>query len=205
LDFHEDSGELRRMSEWMRKLSVENMRSPVRRGSLRGGWSGSTRKGVGGRSVKKSNTNQGPETPSSDSSGPSLYLQGGQSIPLGSLVSSAGLQYNLTSSEYLDCMESDSTWGGGPEIVSLSNALRVPIHVYELCWVGKGHPKLRGGERGAGKWGVRRMACFGSPKWDRRGCLEILSCDSRFPDLGRGKAKEGNHFMYLERVKGREE
>ena len=55
-------------------------------------------------------------------------------------------------------MESDSTWGGGPEIVSLSNAFWVPIHVYELCWVERGHPKLRRGERGAGKWEVRRMA-----------------------------------------------
>eukprot|EP00968_Pinguiococcus_pyrenoidosus_P007673 scaffold520_cov224-Pinguiococcus_pyrenoidosus.AAC.8 len=26
----------------------------------------------------------------------------------------------------------DGKWGGGPEIVALSNALRRPIHVYEL-------------------------------------------------------------------------
>lgn len=133
-----------------------------------------------------------------------LYLQAGTSLPNDELVSSAGQQYNISKEKYLESMEVDSTWGGGPEIVSLCNALKLPIHVYELCWVHKRHPKLTGSEVGHGKWGVRRMACFGSPKWDGRGCLEILSCDCRFPDLkggGRRGVKEGNHFMMLERIR----
>ena len=40
------------------------------------------------------------------------------------------------------------------------------------------------------------MACFGSPKFDRRPALHILSADSRFPDLRPGEQlAAGNHFL----------
>ena len=42
------------------------------------------------------------------------------------------------------------------------------------------------------------MACFGSPKFDRREPLHILSADSRFPDVEpRRIRKVGNHFLAL--------
>jgi len=42
------------------------------------------------------------------------------------------------------------------------------------------------------------MACFGSPKFDHREPLHILSADCRFPDLTPGlQASAGNHFMAL--------
>ncbi len=45
---------------------------------------------------------------------------------------------------------------------------------------------------------LRRMACFGSPKYDRREALHILSADSRFPDIEKGKQlPSGNHFLAL--------
>jgi hypothetical protein len=45
---------------------------------------------------------------------------------------------------------------------------------------------------------LRRMACFGSPKFDRREALHILSADSRFPDIEKGKQlASGNHFLAL--------
>ena len=45
---------------------------------------------------------------------------------------------------------------------------------------------------------LRRMACFGSPKFDRREPLHILSADSRFPDIEpRRVRKVGNHFLAL--------
>ena len=45
---------------------------------------------------------------------------------------------------------------------------------------------------------LRRMACFGSPKFDRREPLHILSADSRFPDIEPGKQNaSGNHFLVL--------
>ena len=45
---------------------------------------------------------------------------------------------------------------------------------------------------------LRRMACFGSPKFDRREPLHILSADSRFPDIEPRKIRKvGNHFLAL--------
>ena len=45
---------------------------------------------------------------------------------------------------------------------------------------------------------LRRMACFGSPKFDRKEPLHILSADSRFPDVEpRRVRKIGNHFLAL--------
>jgi hypothetical protein len=50
----------------------------------------------------------------------------------------------------------------------------------------------------AGGFVLRRMACFGSPKFDRSPALHILSTDSRFPDVTPGKQlPSGNHFMAL--------
>ena len=45
---------------------------------------------------------------------------------------------------------------------------------------------------------LRRMACFGSPKFDHREALHILSADSRFPDVEPGKQlSSGNHFLTM--------
>lgn len=129
-----------------------------------------------------------------------LHLQQKTYMSCEELVGSAAAQYNITGDEYLNSMAEDSTWGGGPEIVSLSNSLKLPIHVYELHWISKKDPRLTGKHLGAGRWGVKRMACFGSPKFDGNGCINVLSCDCRFPDLGspgRKGVKQGNHFMSM--------
>jgi len=162
-----------------------------------------------------------------------LFLQGGEYLRAGELVSAAAAQYDLTGEEYCDQMGRDSYWGGGPEIVALCNVLRRPIHVYELCSATEVHPdeldeegtsSRRGGDSG-GKtkkqlqqqqqqqqlrgssnplittsetFRLRRMACFGSPRFDRREPLHILSADSRFPDIQPGKHQStGNHFLAL--------
>eukprot|EP00557_Chaetoceros_sp_GSL56_P010681 CAMPEP_0176478464 /NCGR_PEP_ID=MMETSP0200_2-20121128/1199_1 /TAXON_ID=947934 /ORGANISM="Chaetoceros sp., Strain GSL56" /LENGTH=287 /DNA_ID=CAMNT_0017874401 /DNA_START=780 /DNA_END=1640 /DNA_ORIENTATION=+ len=45
---------------------------------------------------------------------------------------------------------------------------------------------------------LRRMACFGSPKFDNCEALHILSADSRFPDVEPGKQLvSGNHFLVM--------
>ena len=42
------------------------------------------------------------------------------------------------------------------------------------------------------------MACFGSPRYDRREPLHILSADSRFPDVEPKRIRRvGNHFLAL--------
>jgi len=155
-----------------------------------------------------------------------LFLQGGESLRAGELVSAAAAQYDLTGEEYCEQMRRDSYWGGGPEIVALCNVLRRPIHVYELCAATEVHPdeavdQDEGGVSGdsdarnakkqqllrgsanplittSEMFRLRRMACFGSPRFDRREPLHILSADSRFPDIQPGKHQStGNHFLAL--------
>jgi hypothetical protein len=49
-----------------------------------------------------------------------------------------------------------------------------------------------------GQFQLRRMACFGSPKFDNVEALHILSADSRFPDVEPGKhLSSGNHFLVM--------
>lgn len=144
-----------------------------------------------------------------------LYLQGRECLNAGELVCAAAQQYNLTPDEYCENMAEDSVWGGGPEIVALSNYLQRPIHVYELAETtsdenennvnnnkisirnnnNKSKKKKNGSSNG---FCLRRMACFGSPRFDRNQALCILSADSRFPDLEPGQQlAAGNHFLAL--------
>mmetsp|Transcript_36514 Transcript_36514/g.53550 ORF Transcript_36514/g.53550 Transcript_36514/m.53550 type:complete len:398 (+) Transcript_36514:50-1243(+) len=119
-----------------------------------------------------------------------LFLQGKECLRADELVEAASSQYNISSEEYCDLMQQDSYWGGGPEIVALCNVLRRPIHVYELS-VGASKTTKK-------EFYLRRMACFGSPKFDRHEPLHILSADSRFPDVSPGKQlTSGNHFLAL--------
>jgi OTU-like cysteine protease len=114
-----------------------------------------------------------------------LFVQGREWITAKVLTDIAAQQYGMTAKEYCEAMRDETTWGGGPEIVALSNVLRRPIHVYELCVV-----------RDQGTFGLRRMACFGSPRYDPACALHVLSADSRFPDIVPGKQNVvGNHFL----------
>lgn len=153
-----------------------------------------------------------------------LFLQGNEYLRAKDLVSAAAAQYGMTGKEYCTQMKKDSYWGGGPEIVALCNYLKRPIHVYELSsavdeygnkikdvFEDNVDSKTQGTEIGklpTSSWSVpptsdsqfrlRRMACFGSPKFDRKEALHILSADSRFPDIESGKQlPSGNHFLAL--------
>lgn len=121
-----------------------------------------------------------------------LFVQGREWLTAKELVDIAAAQYEMTGDEYCQAMRDDTVWGGGPEIVALSNVLRRPIHVYELCVMNKQ------------SFVLRRMACFGSPKYDGACALHVLSADSRFPDLTPGKQNPvGNHFLAVFPLKKR--
>jgi len=137
-----------------------------------------------------------------------LFLQGRECLQADELVEAAAAQYNITGEEYCGLMRKESYWGGGPEIVALCNVLRRPIHVYELTSSvvsgsgvdsdGNSDGSNNGGFEGKKEFELRRMACFGSPKFDRREPLHILSADSRFPDIAPGRQlRSGNHFLAL--------
>jgi len=124
-----------------------------------------------------------------------LYLQGRDYMRAQDLIETACSPYGCTPEEYCDTMRKESFWGGGPEVVALCNLLKRPIHIYELYPAAQhnNNQNKRGGEA---SFRLRRMACFGSPKFDRREALHILSADSRFPDVTPGKQlAAGNHFL----------
>jgi len=115
-----------------------------------------------------------------------LYLQGDEYIRADELVKAAAAPFNVSPEKYCETMRQESYWGGGPEIAALCNLLRRPIHVYELYSHGKQ------------EFCFRRMAYLGSPRFDRKEALHILSADSRFPDVTPGKqAAMGSHFLAL--------
>lgn len=151
-----------------------------------------------------------------------LFLQGDECVTVRELVDAAAAQYDITGEEYCDIMERDSYWGGGPEIVALCNVLRRPIHVYELVGVAEAfgaeamgpnddewrhHRHIVNTDRTKNNkrrrttnpdFCLRRMAAFGSPKFDGREPLRILSADSRFPDVApRSILANGNHFLAM--------
>ena len=115
-----------------------------------------------------------------------LYLQGREYMRARDLIETAASPYGCTPQEYCETMRQESFWGGGPEVVALCNLLKRPIHIYELYPDKKNWVEFR----------LRRMACFGSPKFDRNEALHILSADSRFPDVLPGQQLSvGNHFL----------
>ena len=155
-----------------------------------------------------------------------LFLQGNEYLHRRELLQIASSQYDISGEEYCGCMRKDGYWGGGPEIVALCNVLRRPIHVYELIDIKpsprqnrktikysnkmepisrqKGHSWWKDNEESnrhrtfpsKPEFRLRRMACFGSPKFDDKEAIHILSTDCRFPDIRPGQqSSTGNHFM----------
>jgi hypothetical protein len=118
----------------------------------------------------------------------SLVIEpGADTINLLDLQSLLAEKYNQTFSEYCSKMRDDlTTWGGGPEILALCNYFECPIHVYELCSVdGK-------------QFSLRVKALFGSPNFDGKFPIFLLSADGRFPRISPGSQKaEGDHFLAL--------
>jgi len=123
-----------------------------------------------------------------------LYLQGDEYWRAKELLEQSASQYSCTPQEYCNNMRKESYWGGGPEVVAICNLLKRPIHIYELY-----SSQHKNQERENDHFfRLRRMACFGSPRFDRKEALHILSADSRFPDVIPGEQlPEGNHFMAM--------
>lgn len=136
-----------------------------------------------------------------------LFIQGYESMATSQLLRDVSAQYGITPEEYCNLMEQDSYWGGGPEIVALCNVLERPIHVYELVaserYLNGDCESIQSETRVPDhlinkQFCLRRMATFGSPKYDSKVPLHILSADSRFPDVSPEVMKtSGNHFMAI--------
>ena len=81
--------------------------------------------------------------------------------------------------------------------MALCNVLKRPVHVYESTQDTETYPTEKERLQNPG-FRLRRMTCFGSPKFDRKEPLHILSADSRFPDVSPGRQlASGNHFLAM--------
>eukprot|EP01068_Selenidium_serpulae_P000753 Selendium_serpulae@DN11324_c0_g1_i1.p1 len=68
-----------------------------------------------------------------DASRPLLHLEGDEVIERSVLLTAAAVSAGSASEkEYIRSMRESGSWGGGPELVGLSNALERPIFLYEV-------------------------------------------------------------------------
>lgn len=124
-----------------------------------------------------------------------LVMDNNEVISSVQLLEIVAEHYNMTPHDYCQKMTQPRTWGGGPEIVVISNHLKRPIHVYELCGAVGGGQK----EDCLGQHKLKICAKFGSPRFDKNAPpLHILCADGRFPNIKPGKHKHvGDHFLAL--------
>ena len=117
-----------------------------------------------------------------------LAMESGEEITSSELLKMVAANYNISETEYLQQMLIPNTWGGGPEIVALSNHFKRPIHVYELHTQGNIRKHFQ----------LKICAKFGSPAFDAKSPLNILCADGRFPNIAPGSQKDiGDHFLAL--------
>ena len=135
-----------------------------------------------------------------------LHLDNNQQMSVRDVLKAAADNINMKEIEYLKEMELSKTWGGGPEIVALSNYFKRPIHVYELCSYTRFHfnplsiLNLNSLFRVEHKFKLSLCAKFGSPAFDQENVTPycILCADGRFPHIFPGlHKKKGDHFLAL--------
>jgi len=101
-----------------------------------------------------------------------LIIENNQTMLSQDLLEIVCTHYNYSSSQqYLEDLKNPKTWGGGPEIVAISNRLRRPVHVYELC---------SDGFIGMKKFKLALCGRFGSPVFDDKAPLYLLCADGRY-------------------------
>ena len=125
-----------------------------------------------------------------------LVMDNNEAITSKQLLAVVANHYKMTPQEYCTKMMLPETWGGGPEIVVISNHLKRPVHVYELSGHGiwnRNKDDINGSHK------FKMCAKFGSPRFDKNAPpLNILCADGRFPNIKPGKHKKiGDHFLAL--------
>jgi hypothetical protein len=128
-----------------------------------------------------------------------LLISGQEFTSCENLLVAAALEFNVSQNEYLKMMKLPQTWGGGPEIVALSNTLKRPIHVYTTAY-----NKLL-----PFRFYIKKQICFGPAdnvnsndnymKYsDRIRPICILYTDGRFPLVKPWKDELNfDHFLAL--------
>mmetsp|Transcript_12596 Transcript_12596/g.20949 ORF Transcript_12596/g.20949 Transcript_12596/m.20949 type:complete len:275 (-) Transcript_12596:54-878(-) len=119
-----------------------------------------------------------------------LVIENGDVMDSSLLLEMVSDIYDLNTTEYCQQILDPRTWGGGPEIVALSNHFKCPIHVYQLC-------TSRSFMRGL-YFSLELCGKFGSPNFDEKSPMYLLCADGRFPNIKPGRHnRSGDHFLAL--------
>lgn len=108
------------------------------------------------------------------SSNTTLVIENGETTAATSLLKTIADVYSIYPGEYCAQILDPRTWGGGPEIVALSNHFKCPIHVYQLCTDKNVFAPFK-----KVKFQLQMCAKFGSPTFDSKAPLCILCADGR--------------------------
>jgi hypothetical protein len=135
-----------------------------------------------------------------------LVIEQGEKMEASSLLQMIADHYSIKPEEYCSQLRDPRAWGGGPEIVALSNHFQCPIHVYQLCTQLKDTPNilsrtlslfskvhvplfLRNSVEQESKvakkkenkeFALELCAKFGSPDFDTKEPISILCADGRY-------------------------
>lgn len=101
-----------------------------------------------------------------------LELEDYEVLNSSQLVEAVAEHYNVTPAEYCTSMLDPQTWGGGPEIVALSNHFQCPIFVYQLGTEGEGMFPMK-------QFCLELCARFGYPVFADKEPIHILCADGR--------------------------
>lgn len=115
-----------------------------------------------------------------------MVLLQNETISASSLVNEAAVQFGMSAVEYLSEMKRENVWGGGPEIVAISNSLNRQIVLLETM---HGHDNYLHDDNNTTHLKVRARL---GPQTTIRP-IYILSTNQRFP-IHNGKASN-NHFL----------
>lgn len=119
-----------------------------------------------------------------------LAMQNDETIATSTLVRLAAEQYGLTPQKYLNRMRKEGVWGGGPEIVALTNGIKRNIVLLE--------PRIE--QSTDGSICLEVIATFEPKKCDRekvhnKAPVYILSTNQQFPKGDIQKKEKSNHFL----------
>jgi hypothetical protein len=121
-----------------------------------------------------------------------LYLEGSDCMSGRMLLHFTSEFNGTTPEEYCRRMLLPHEWGGGPEIVALSNHFKCPIRVYQLStWMNPKQKKL--------DFCLELSSTFGSPTFKNKHPICLLHAQGAFPEIPpeHVEISDRNHFLAL--------
>lgn len=115
-----------------------------------------------------------------------LSISDGDKVRSSILLQSAAASFGMSAKEYCKSMRRPSCWGGGVELVALSNALKGQICMYEPLLLDDGRLALR------------KIICFGPSPKSAEQPLHVLIANDDFPAKYHQQGQLGappNHFL----------